>query len=386
MFCYMKKIKYEVLTENVFKGENNKYYYFYCITNQVSGRKYWGVHSTLKLDDGYRGSGRELLKEMKTTPISNYYKEIIKFFNNEEEMYKYEEKVVTSEVVKDKNTYNLHTGGSGSWDFTTGRVTVRNADGSCMLVDKDDERYINGTLKHNMVGLVHVIDKEGKHVTINQETYYNNPDLYKVHIYGKVLVRENGVKKWMDKNEYELKKDGHNVVGMTKGMGVFKDKSGKRISCAVNDPRVLSGELVGSTTGLGAYKYRNDFSKTCQTTPDDPRVLSGELVGVNYGLIHCINPITLEKVTVEKGDERLETGELVSVAKFRSMKLQEQGIKLTNNKQIMTKDDYYQKYGEIIDLLKCNTPRREIAQKTNLTLKKIRYIWDRYRKAQDKCN
>ena len=344
----MRKIEYKILTDDIFVGEKGKYYYFYCITNKESNKKYWGVHSTTNLDDGYRGSGRLLLQEMKTQPLSNYYKEIIKFFNDEQTMYAYEESAITTDVVKDKMTYNLHTGGSGSWDFTTGRVTVKDENSNFILVDVDDERYLNGTLVHNMKGLIHVKDKDGKSVTISKDEYYSNPDKYKTHIHGNVLVRENGKNKWMRKDEYENKKNDGSVAGITKGFGVFKDINGNIISCPINDPRVLSGELVG----------------------------------INYGIVHCINPITLEKFSVSKDDERYKNGEIISVTKYRNNQLKQSGQTI-KPKHKMTKDKYYTKYQNIIDLCKQKIPHKIISEQCNTTVKQIKYIWERYNNAPE---
>ena len=379
----MRKINYEILTENIFKGDNEKYFYFYCITNLTNNKKYWGVHSTFNLDDGYKGSGHALMSEMKNKPLYNYKKEILKFFKTKEEMYSYEESFVTKEVAKDKMTYNQHTGGSGSWDFTIGRVTVKDSDGNCFLVDKDDERYLNGEFEHNMVGLIHVVDtKTNEHITITKEEYYNNKDRYKSHIEGHVQAIVNGVKKWVPKEEYDIQKKLGLMHGHTKGKGVFKDKNGKNIMCDLNDPRVLSGELVGSTKGLTMYKYKNDFSKTCQTTANDPRVLSGELVGINYGIVFCINPISGEKLKTTKNDERLKTGEIWPMTKYIAYQKKLKGEKV-GNKKILNKKDYYQMYQNIIDLCKDNIPRKEISKLTGYTTKKINYIWGRFKKAPE---
>lgn len=77
----------------------------------------------------------------------------------------------------------------------------------------------------------------------------------------------------------EFDKGGYH--GTSVGYGVFKDENGNSVRCSVDDPRVISGELVGYTKKLTCYKYKNDFSKTVHTTKDDPRVISGELVGIN---------------------------------------------------------------------------------------------------------
>lgn len=377
----MRKIEYKILTDNVFIGEKGKYYYFYCITNLTNNKKYWGVHSTNNLDDGYRGSGRKLITEMKTTPISNYHKDILKFFSNENEMYDYEEKMVTKDVVKDNMTYNLHTGGSGSWDFTTGRVTVCDENGKHFLISVDDERYINGNLKHNMVNKIHVINELNEKVTIDKEEYYQNPDKYKTHIDGYVLGIEDGIKKWIPQDEFIEKRKKGEAVGITKGLGVFKDVNGNYVSCSVNDTRVRSGELVGSTKGLTVYKYKNDFSKTCQTTPDDPRVRSGELVGINYGMVNCINPITLEKMMVLKTDKRLLSNEIIPLIRYNNNIKRACGITIANNKKNKTKNDYREEYTEIINLYESGLMPKEISLKTKYSHKKVAYVIRRYKQA-----
>lgn len=377
----MKQINSVIKTDKIFRGENGKYYYFYCITNLLNNKKYWGVHSTFELNDGYKGSGRLLLKEMKIVPLENYIKEVLKFFHTEKEMYDYEKEKVTKDVVIDKNTYNLHTGGSGSWDFTTGRVTVKDENGNFFLVNIDDESYKNGIYKHNMVNMVHVIDENGQNITIDKETYYNNKDKYRTHINGNILVIENGVKKWMPKNEYDEKKKNGLVNGVTKGYGVFRDLSGNTFSCPIDDERVVNGELVGATKGLTVYKHRDDYTKIFHTTKDDPRVLSGELVGIRYGMINAINPITKERIMIPKNDKRLKSGELISIQLYLNQEKRKQGIKIGNGKKIITQKEYYDKYKDVIESYKNHIPAKDISLKTGYTIKKIRYIWNRYKNA-----
>lgn len=379
----MEKITFTITTDNVFRGENNKFYYFYCITHKISNKKYYGVHTTFNLNDGYKGSGRSLLHEMKSEPLSHYHKDIIKFFNNNDEMYAYEEQIVTKDVVRDKMTYNMHTGGSGSWDFTQGRVTVKDENGNFHLISVDDKRYINGDLQHNMVGLVHVIKLDTQeHITIPTEEYHQNKDLYQLHNYNKVIVKYKGEKMWMNRDEYlQRQQNGEDIHGQTKGKGLYRDKNGNHIMCDVNDERVLSGELVGITKGLTMYKFRNDFSKTCQTTSDDPRVLSGELVGLNYGMVHVINPITLERFNVAKGDERILKGEVITYKAYQCQEIRKKGEKIPHNRKTLTKADYESMHPIVIKMKKEGRTNREIANETNLTLKKIQYITTRYKNA-----
>lgn len=110
----MEKIKYEILCDIPLVKKGEKYHYFYKIINEITGEYYYGVHSAKRLDDGYNGSSKKLKKDIKSQGVCNFTKYIIKFFDNSDEMFKYEEKIVTKDVVLKEDCYNMHTGGSGS--------------------------------------------------------------------------------------------------------------------------------------------------------------------------------------------------------------------------------------------------------------------------------
>lgn len=89
------------------------YHYFYKITNKIDDCFYYGVHSTKNLNDNYMGSGQKLRYMYKKYGIENFEKQILKFFDTEEEMFAYEREIVTSDLVKNKKCYNLTEGGEG---------------------------------------------------------------------------------------------------------------------------------------------------------------------------------------------------------------------------------------------------------------------------------
>ena len=93
----------------------HSYNYFYKITNLINDHYYYGVHSTSNLDDGYMGSGKRIQYAIKKYGIENFKKDILKFFDTSEEAYNYEAEVVTEQLVKSKECYNLKLGGSGGW-------------------------------------------------------------------------------------------------------------------------------------------------------------------------------------------------------------------------------------------------------------------------------
>ena len=63
----------------------------------------------------------------------------------------------------------------------------------------------------------------------------------------------------------------------TVGTATVKDGDGNILQVPIDDPRYLSGELVGHTKGKVNVKDENNNSM--QVPIDDPRYLSGELVG-----------------------------------------------------------------------------------------------------------
>ncbi len=80
-----------------------------------------------------------------------------------------------------------------------------------------------------------------------------------------------------------------NLVGSTKGKGgehlkrtisvLDEDGNSKRIS--IDSEEYKCGNYIGHTVGKTVYKDKH--GNTCMCSVDDPRVLSGELVGINKG-------------------------------------------------------------------------------------------------------
>lgn len=90
-----------------------QYYFVYKTKCKVNGKIYIGAHKTKNINDGYIGSGTLLSNAIRKYGNEMFEREIIKFFENEEEMYAYESVLVNEEFLKREDIYNLSLGGLG---------------------------------------------------------------------------------------------------------------------------------------------------------------------------------------------------------------------------------------------------------------------------------
>jgi hypothetical protein len=91
------------------------FYTIYKTTNLVNGKIYVGLHVTDKLDDDYLGSGKLIQAAIKKYGRDKFKREYIKICKSQEEMYDSEAEIVNEDFVKRSDTYNMKTGGTGSW-------------------------------------------------------------------------------------------------------------------------------------------------------------------------------------------------------------------------------------------------------------------------------
>lgn len=96
----------------------HKYYYTYRITlllGSLAHHYYYGRHRTNKLDDGYCGSGKKLCdyyKKYGHIEGVTYKKEIIAFYNNEDELNRAEKELIGDKYDTDPLCLNLCVGGT----------------------------------------------------------------------------------------------------------------------------------------------------------------------------------------------------------------------------------------------------------------------------------
>ncbi len=192
-----------------------KYNYFYKITNQINGKFYYGVHSTIDLEDGYMGSGKSLKDAFKKYGINNFKKEILKFFETADDAYAYEKEIVTEELVKDDNCYNLVLGG-GAPPCIMGMVPVKDIQGGTFWVTKEEYYFSKGN------GLSSVW--KGRHHTMESKEKTRKTMTPKDSKNKRIWVNKDNIVKYLNKkllDEYLAK-------GWTLGRTGYKPRKNKQ--------------------------------------------------------------------------------------------------------------------------------------------------------------
>lgn len=95
-----------------------KHHYFYKITCTVTGKFYYGVHSTDELNDNYLGSGPLIRQSVREYGRHNHVREIIQEFSCRRDASEHERSIVTPSLLLDANCLNLQTGGDSCTVFS----------------------------------------------------------------------------------------------------------------------------------------------------------------------------------------------------------------------------------------------------------------------------
>ena len=171
----------KIITEYLalpYLGKNNKYNYFYKIVCKYNNEYYYGIHVTEDLNDNYLGSGRLLNKRYKEIDINLFTKFILKFFDNTDEVYEYEKKFITHEIIKDKLCLNCIPGGR-IFESNLNKKHIHYKDKSILVSENLLQEYLD-----NGWELGRIIDISGN----------KNP------VYGKIWIHKETKNKYITKD------------------------------------------------------------------------------------------------------------------------------------------------------------------------------------------
>lgn len=240
------------------KKIDEKYHYLYKTTNLINNKYYYGLHSTSNMNDGYLGSGTYLRSSIRKYGKNNFKREIIKMFDNREELILAEEELITDNVVNELLCMNLKLGGDAG---CLGMVTVKDKNNNMFLIDKNDPRYLSKELVGVNKGFVIVKNKNSENIRVDKnEPRYLSGELISIRT-GKIIVKDK------NDNRFSIDKDdprylSGELVGITKDKLTVKDINGNYFSIDKDDPRYLSGELVGITKGnIISEEHKNKIGK-----------------------------------------------------------------------------------------------------------------------------
>lgn len=207
------------------------YYYTYKITCTEGDYKdcfYFGKHKTTNLDDNYKGSGKKLKEYYEKFP-AGYKKEIISFYNSQEELDEAESKIISKHLNTPK-CLNLCTGTFGLMANETKKIiseklkdrTFIHKDGVTRHIKKEqlnyylsigwiigaDKNYVSQQHKENISKSLcgrHLTDEHKKHISESVKNK-NNWTKDRIWIHNekqRKLIYKNDLQKYLS-NGYTL--------------------------------------------------------------------------------------------------------------------------------------------------------------------------------------
>jgi hypothetical protein len=121
--------------------KQKKYHYIYKTKCIITGKYYYGMHSTNNLNDEYLGSGKRLWNSINYYGKENHTKEIIEFCDNRENLILKEIEYINENLLKDKLCMNLQLGGGGGFIDYNHMMKVSKAGNDKFLKNLEDPKY-----------------------------------------------------------------------------------------------------------------------------------------------------------------------------------------------------------------------------------------------------
>ncbi len=95
--------------------KEKKYHFIYKTTNLLTGKYYYGMHSSDDLNDGYLGSGKRLKYSINKYGKENHEREIIEFLPDRKSLKEREKEIINLNELTKGECMNLMIGGEGGF-------------------------------------------------------------------------------------------------------------------------------------------------------------------------------------------------------------------------------------------------------------------------------
>jgi hypothetical protein len=326
--------------------------YFYIIQDIRNGMYYAGAKwaqdanpSNFMIEGGYETSSETIKELIQQYGLNNFVIRKIRTFSSAQKAYDYETRFLQKiDARNNPSFYNKHNN-DGWIPNNKGKVVAKDGDGNFIQVDIDDPRYLSGelvgTTKGKKPGICIYTGKKTSYEIIDPR--WETGEIISVNKSKSMYIDKDGKYVYTDRKTAEAS----NLKPFQKGMVTARDSENNIIRVSQDDPRYLSGELVGATKGFRPVKDQNGnvfmLSSEIKTSDkekikelnsemcvvkdsqgnifrvhkDDPRYLSGELVGITKNMVLVRDPLNPNDPCfyVDKNDSRYTSGQLVHHSK-----------------------------------------------------------------------
>lgn len=206
-----------------------QFHYIYKITNKINRKEYIGVHSSDKeFDEAYWSSSYYLNEDIKALGKHNFERIVLSYHPSREEALNEEARLVNTDYVKSKDTYNVAYGGNSSDKLDI--VTVKDKEGNTFAVNKYDERLLNGEL----VGIM-------KGIPLSKETKEKLSLAFK----GKLWINkdEKNIRVWLNELDHYIS------LGWVKGR-TYHDRGPHSAEAKIKMSLKAKGKVISEATKL----------------------------------------------------------------------------------------------------------------------------------------
>lgn len=169
--------------------EEKLFNYFYKTVNLLNGRYYYGIRSTNihPNKDSYLGSGKVIKEAIRLYGKESFKKEVINHYPSRLEASWHEQMIVTDELIKDPQCYNIRTGGENGYiQSEETRLKIKKANtgkkhSEETLQKQREEKRLNPPFKgrkHSEESKQKISDgNTGKKLTVDQKNHLREINL-----------------------------------------------------------------------------------------------------------------------------------------------------------------------------------------------------------------